>query len=77
MTNEERLLLEKAVINLTIENAKMSIALEKAQKEATRNWGWYVESNNKVEALEALAEKISDRIDDLDNYKTTTGKNEI
>jgi len=41
--SENQELLEKAIVNLTIENAKLKNEVDKYKLEADRNWKWYMD----------------------------------
>lgn len=62
--NTKRDFLEVAVIDLTVENAKLKTELEKALADQSRNWNWYMEAQQKANELEK-------RLDDLLNVNVT------
>jgi len=57
MTKEEQEILKGAIIDLTIENAKLKSKLQESEKSAEQRWAWYKEANEKVEKLEKESKK--------------------
>lgn len=56
--SKEREYLEKSVINLTVENAKLKIELEESETTKSRYWKWYSEEKDKSDSLQKQLDAI-------------------